>query len=74
MSCVRVPMSCVCVCVCFQGGLFAGRKPMSCVRVFSVILHRFIPNPPPTAVPQKKACVTDHRFLTLYDHSSRMGR
>ena len=29
--------------------------------------------PTPTAGPQK-ACVTDYRFLTLYDHSSRKGR
>ena len=28
----------------------------------------FHPQPTPTAVPQK-ACVTDCRFLTLYDHS-----
>ena len=33
----------------------------------------FHPQPTPTAVPQK-ACVTDYRFLTLYDHSSRKGR
>ena len=27
----------------------------------------------PHSAPQQ-TCVTDHRFLTLYDHSSRMGR
>ena len=35
-----------------------------------VILHRFIPRRTPThpCIPSPKTCVTDHCFLTLYDH------